>query len=518
MKKELLKFASSVGLATLISRILGYIRDGVVAYAFGANFLADSFYAAFRISNLFRRLLGEGALSASFVPVFGQYLVKNSEQETKKFFQTIFTTLLIVLIVICALGVIFAPQLTKLITWGFTTFPGKLELTVQLTRIMFPFLLFISMAALLMGVLNSLKVFFIPAISPAFLSISEIGCVFIVLPFIHSEQRILALAVSVVVGGMGQFIIQLIALIKKGIKPVWKFSLSHPGQKQVMLLMLPAMIGLSVDQINTFVDTICASFLQQGSITALYYSNRIMQLPLAIFGISLASVCLPNMSKSVAKNDIPQLKETLNYSLRIMILAILPATVGLIVLNKPIIQLLFERGRFDSFATLITASSLMFYSLGLIAYSGVKIIANCFYAFQDTKTPLKIGYVAMIVNITLNIILMRPLGVGGLALATAISSWINIILLAYFLRKKIGFLGLKSIFGAVGKIFIASIIMGVAAYYLAFFVFVSYIFLQVLASIACAAVIYVLMLKVFKLKELTDILQMARKETIAGNE
>lgn len=518
MSKEIIRQASTVSSATLVSRVLGYIRDCAVAYAFGAHFLADAFYAAFRISNLLRRLLGEGALSASFVPVFSGYLVKGSDKETKKFFSVIFTTLLILLVIICVLGIIFAPALTKLLTWGFADEPGKLELTVKLTRIMFPFMLFISLAALLTGVLNSLKVFFSPAVAPAFLSVSEITCVFAVLPFVSTEMQIVVLAASVVAGGVGQFLFQLIVLIKKGMKPVFKLSLDHPGQKVVARLMVPAMLGLSVDQINTFVDTICASFLQQGSITSLYYSNRVMQLPLALFGISLASVCLPSMSRSVAKNDIGSVKKTLNYSLRLMLLAVLPATIGLMVLSGPIIKLLFERGAFDSTATALTASCLFFYSIGLIAYSGVKILANSFYAFQDTKMPLKIAYVSMVINIILNVILMRPLGVGGLALATAISSWINMTLLFYFLRKKLGLLDIKKTLPSIWKIILASVMMGLCAYFLSSFVFVGNIFAQVLATIACAVGLYAVLLKFFRLKELSEILSMTGKDRVAGNE
>ena len=518
MSRELIRSVRSAGSATLISRLLGYFRDSAVAYAFGAHNVADAFYAAFRISNLFRRLLGEGSLASSFVPVFSEYIVKGDQKETKRFFNVIFTTLFAVLLVLCALGIIFAPQITRLITWGFAGEPDKMELTVSLTRVMFPFMLFISLAALLTGVLNSLKKFFVPAVSPAFLSASEILCIFAVIPFLRPELRIVALAYSVVAGGAGQFFIQLLAVIKKDIRPHVDFDAAHPGQKKVFRLMLPAMIGLSVDQINSFVDTVCASFLAGGSITALYYSNRIMQLPLALFGISVSSVSLPALSRSAASGDTRGMKETVNYSLRIMSLAVAPAMVGLCLLAEPVIKMLFERGNFDSYATRITAACLFFYSFGLLAFAGVKIAANCFYAMQDTKTPLKAAYICMMINVVLNILLMRPFGVGGLAMATSISSWINFVILIIFLRRRIGPLGLMKNAASFLKISAASAVMGVAAYSAYYGVFAESLYLGLPVTILLSVGIYFLLLHVFKLKELPDVVGMISNENTAGNE
>jgi len=464
------KLARSAGIftgATMLSRILGYARDSMVATFFGAGAAADAFYAAFRISNLFRRLLGEGALSASFIPVFSEYAETRGHAETQEFLNIMFTTLLCVLATLTTLGMIFAPQITRLIAMGFERTPERFALTVTLTRYMFPFLLFISLAALITGVLNSFHSFFLPALAPACLSVAEIGYILALAPLLTADKAAIGLAIAVTIGGFSQFFIHIPALWQQGYTLRLRWNPRHPGASRVAKLMVPATLGISVDQIDAFVDTICASFLAEGSVTALYYANRVMQLPLALFGIALSQVSLPAMAASVARNDTRGVKETLNFALRLTLFMILPAMAGLIVLGKPIVEVLFQHGKFSAQATLMTNWALLFFSLGLFAYAAVKILASAFYAYQNTRIPVIIAACCVGLNVTMDLILMRPMGVGGLALSTATASWVNMVFLYIMLRRKIGLLGgrrilvtlLKSSIGCAGMVVFCLFIM-----------------------------------------------------------
>ncbi|MBN1824008.1 MAG: murein biosynthesis integral membrane protein MurJ [Endomicrobiales bacterium] len=511
-REKLTKSASRVAVGTMISRILGYLRDMLVAHAFGAGMFADAFYAAYRIPNLLRRLLGEGSLSASFIPVLSEYLHTKSKEETQKLINVVLTGLTIILVVLTALGIIFAPQIVHLIAWGFTDDPEKLELTITLTRLMFPFMLFICLAALVLGILNTLNSFFIPAISSASLSVSEITYILALAPMFAPGDQIKGLAISVIVGGLGQFAVQWPKMASMGWKLGWKMDFKHPGLKQIMVLMVPAMLGLSVDQINAFVDTICASFLELGSITALYYSNRLMQLPLAIFGLALSSAALPAMSKSAAVKDLSAVKDTLNYSIRLVVFIMLPSAVGLMIVGLPVISLLFERGNFDRTASLMTNSALFYYSLGLPAYAVTKIFASAFYSLKDTKTPVKAAAVAVALHVILNIALMWPMRVGGLALATAVSSCVNFSILAVILRKRIGALGLRRIGVTFVKSLAASAAMGAFAWWSAFILFRDHLLLGVSTSIIGGLVVFFAVSAVLKIEERKPLLAIVLKK------
>ncbi|OGS46056.1 MAG: murein biosynthesis integral membrane protein MurJ [Elusimicrobia bacterium RIFOXYD2_FULL_34_15] len=512
-KKEskVTKYIGYVLTGTMFSRILGYLRDMLVGWLFGAGLYADAFYAAQRIPNLFRRLLGEGSLSSSFVPVFTDYISTKDEEESKKLFSVVFTTLLFTLLVVTLIGIVFAPQLTRIIAYGFEKNPDKLALTISLTRLMFPALLFACIAAFLLAVLNSLKSFFIPAVSPAVLSVAEIVFILGIARFILKESQIKGLAIAVLVGGLLQFLIMMPSIKKHGFsfKPILNFN--HPGLKQIFYLMIPAMWGISIDQVNAFIDTIFASFLKEGSVTALYYSNRVMQLPLALFGIAVASVSLPLMSASVSKKNIDDMKDMLAFSIKISSLAIFPSLMGLIILGKPMIKLLFEHGRFDSNATLITNSALFFYALGLPAFGYVKIFAGGFYSLKETRIPVKVATLCMITNVFLNAILMRPLGVGGLALATSISSWLNASLLYMFLRKRIGSFGSRKIFFSLVKITVATLTMGLVCYILSNYVFSS-LALNVFGTIIISFLTYLFMTKLLKIKEMKSVMSVLKRE------
>lgn len=543
MKKEgkITRSVAGVSVSTLASRILGYLRDMLIANFFGAGLVADAFFVAYRIPNLLRRLLGEGALSASFIPVFTEYLTTKPKEEAQRLVRISGLLLLAILSILTILGIVFAPIIVRVIAPGFIKDPEKLSLTITLTRILFPFMIAIGMAALALGILNSLHRFIIPALAPCLLSISEIFFILFISPLM--ERPIIGLVFGVLVGGFAQFFFQIPSLVRRGfvipagksssnprlklmdypqnllkkLSVLWKrwiSILNHPGVKRIGLLMLPATLGLSVSQVNTFVDTICATMLREGSVTALYYANRLMQLPLALFGIAIATVALPMMSRSMAATNMEELKDTLSLSLRMIMFTIIPASLGLMILGSPIISLLFERGRFTSQATQATSWALLFYSTGIVAYAGVKVVASAFYSMQDTRTPVRIASIAMVANIVLNLILMRILDVGGLAFATAIASFINLLILLYYLRKRIGRLGGKKVLRSLAKILLATSAMGIACIYFSRLLGQINKLTQVAGTILISVIIYILVTHLLRCDEIKYVWKIiTRKES-----
>ncbi|MDD5259721.1 MAG: murein biosynthesis integral membrane protein MurJ [bacterium] len=462
MSTKIAKSIGTVSGATLLSRVLGYVRDMVVASRFGNGWAADAFYLAFRIPNVLRDLLGEGSLSSGFIPVFSECLVKKGKNEAATLYSACLGILLVILSGVTLLGMIFAPAVVRLIAWGWWNKPDQLALAIKLTRIMFPFIAFISLSALAMGALNSLQVFFIPAAAPMMLSVFEIAAVLWLVPLM--KVPIEGLAWGVLLGGLFQFLWQVPYLAKNGFLHRIIFRIT-PLVRKIGILMIPVAIGSGVRQLNVLIDQVCASFLQDGSIMALYYANRLYQLPLALFGLSIVTVALPAMSLSAAKKDLDQLKHTFSLSIRMTMFTLIPSTIGLIVLGQPIIRLLFEHGSFNAQGTALTALALAFYALGLIFFAGAKIGASAFYALQDTKTPVKIAIAAMVLNTVLNIILMKFLRVGGLALATSISAAFNMAALVYILRQRIGALGASRIWASMQKVLLAAAAMGVVCFF-----------------------------------------------------
>jgi putative peptidoglycan lipid II flippase len=338
---------------------------------------------------------------------------------------------------------------------------------------------------------------------------SEIFYMLAIAPVLISQNQIKGLAISVIAGGALHFFIQYPKLKSLGWSLGFQIDLKHPALKRIFLLMIPSIIGLSVDQINSFIDTICASFLEGGAITALYYSNRLMQLPLAIFGLALASASLPALSKAFVQKEYADFKNSLNYSIRLNLFALIPAAAGLMVIGFEIVRLLFERGRFDTAASVITNNALFYYSLGLPAYSSSKIFANAFYAFQDTKTPVKIAAWAMVVHVILCVVLMRSMGVGGLAFATSAASYFNSFLLAVCLKKRIGALGFRQIFFSSLKTFFAAVCSGIAAWYS---VKISgNLFIAVPFAIAGSLIVFLIAAKFLKSEELNIFVNILKK-------
>jgi putative peptidoglycan lipid II flippase len=460
-QRTIARAAGIVGGATLLSRVFGFLRDMIVAQFFGAGTATDAFFVAFRIPNLLRRLVGEGALTASFIPVYTEYIAQRPPEEGREFVRAAFWVLTFFLLVLTAAGILLAPWIVRILAYGFSQDPEKLELTVFLTRLMFPYIFFIGLVALAMGILNSWKHFLAPALAPVLLNVAIILCVLLFYPLF--AEPVLALAAGVLLGGIAQLAFQWPFLRKKGIVLGFRFAPGHPGVKRVAALMAPSILGLAVTQLNVLVSTFLASYLPEGSISFLYYADRLLEFPMGVFAIAVATAVLPVMSEQAAKNDLGNLRETLSFALRLVFFVTLPAMVGLIVLRQPILNLLFQRGAFTAHATEMTAQALLYYSLGLVGFAGVRIVVPAFYSLQDTKTPVKIAFAALAANAGLGAVLMQPLKHGGLALATSLAAGLNFFLLVFFLRKKMGKIGLRKISRSFLQSLAASLLMGVVA-------------------------------------------------------
>jgi putative peptidoglycan lipid II flippase len=457
-KSQVIKAASVVGAATLLSRILGYIRDAVIAWYFGAGLNSDAFIAAFRIPNLLRKLIGEGSISNAFVPVLTDYLTKDGKDEAFRLARSALGVMSIILVVVSICGILLSPLIVKIIAPGFIDSPGKISLTIVLTRIMFPYIFFIGLVALCMGILNVFGHFATPALAPVLLNLAMILSVFFLCP--HFAQPVLGLAVGVMIGGVLQLAFQLPAMFRKKILLRRKTKIWHPGLKMIGKLMLPVIFGGAVYQINTLVDQLLGSLLKEGTITYLYFADRLVQFPLGIFAIAAATAVLPSLSRQAATNDVDALKDTFSYSVRLTLFLTIPSMVGLIILREPIIALLFQRGEFSLQAAQLTAGALLYYAIGLWAFSAVRIVAATFFALKDTRTPMMMATVSVLANIVLGIVLMGPLEHGGLALATSLASALNLGLLVYALRRKLGALGWRRIAQSACKTLGNAAIMG----------------------------------------------------------
>jgi putative peptidoglycan lipid II flippase len=429
------KAAGLISVATFSSRVLGFIRDMVLARLFGATAAADAFFVAYRIPNLLRELFAEGSMSSAFIPVFTDYHTRRAKRDAVDLASTMFTVLATILTVITLLGILFAPMIVWLLAPGFHDEPAKLSMTTLLTRIMFPYLLFISLAALAMGILNSLRSFAAPAFSPVMFNICIITCAYLLSPLL--DQPILGVAIGVVIGGVTQLVMQLPGLRGRGFLFRWRFDFGHPGVRRIGRLIVPSLLGLSVTQVNITVSTILASFFAGGP-TYLFYGMRLIQFPLGIFGVALATAILPTLSAQAARGAMGELRVTFGLGLRMILFIILPAMVGLILLRRPIVHLFFEHGTFTAADTTATALAVLCYAVGLWSFAGVRIIVAAFYSLQDTTTPAVAAATAVVANLVLSLLLMQPLKHAGLALATAVASMINGALLVVVLNRRLG--------------------------------------------------------------------------------
>lgn len=456
--RSVVKAAGVIGAATFSSRILGFIRDMVLANLFGATPAADAFFVAYRVPNLLRELFAEGSMSSAFIPVFTEYQTQKSKRDAWELASAAFTTLLTIVTGITILGIILASGIVWLLAPGFHDDPAKLGMTTLLTRIMFPYLTFISLAALAMGILNSMRAFAAPAFSPVFFNICIIGCVFFLSPMM--SEPILGVAIGVVAGGMAQFIMQLPGLRLRGMLFGFRFAPGHPGVRRIGKLMVPSLLGLSVTQINITVSTILASFFAGGP-TYLFYGMRLIQFPLGIFGVALATAILPTLSAQAARGNLNELRKTLGFGLRMILCIILPAMLGLMLLRQPIIHLFFEHGTFTAHDTAETALAVLCYSAGLWAFGGVRIIVSAFYSLQDTRTPAIAAAIAVAANLVFSLLLMSSLGAAGLALATALAAMVNGGILIAVLNRRLGGVDWISVGRSLLRVLAASVPMGV---------------------------------------------------------
>jgi putative peptidoglycan lipid II flippase len=457
------KAAGIVGAATMISRVFGLVRDMIIAAFFGASWMTDAFWIAFRIPNMLRRLLGEGSLTISFVPVFTEYLEKKSKEEAIELAQNVFTILSVILAVVSVVGILASPIIVGILAPGFIADPHKFGLTVFLNQLMFPYIFFISLVALCMGILNSFRHFTAPALSPVMLNIAMIASAFFLRPFF--TEPITALAVGVLIGGVLQLAMQWPFLIKYGFKLKFRFNFQHPGIKQIGQLFLPAILGAGVSTINVaVVGMILASLLPSGSVTYLFYADRVMELPLGVFAIAIGTASLPSFSKHVAAGQIDELKSSISFSLRLILFLTIPAMVALIALNLPIISVLFQRGAFDARAAQSTGQALLCYALGLWAFSVLRVFVSSFYSLQDAKWPLKAAVITLIVNVLASLILMQPLKHNGIALAGSIAASVNVLVLAFVLKNKIGIYLDRAFFISIFKIVVSALVMLLAVF------------------------------------------------------
>ena len=466
-KRQILKSASIISIITVASRILGYIRDQRLTLLLGTTGLADSFVLAYRIPNVLRRLVGEGSMTASFIPVFTDYMRNRTKEETWAFANCLFWTFCVVLSAITVLGVIFSPLFVRFFSL-FGSNQNQMQ-AIYLNRLIFPYILFIGMAALAMALLNSFHIFGMPAATPILLNISFI--VFSVAAvWKHFSSPAAALAVGVLVGGIFQFFLQVPQLVKRGMSFRFAVSFTDPGVRRVAKLMVPGFIGIGIAQINLLVDTIFANakIMPQGSLISLYVADRVTELVLGGYAIAVATAILPMMSHQASAGDFEAMKKTFLFALRIVSFITIPAAVGLVILREPIVQVLFQHGMFVAESTRLTARALLYYSIGLPAFAAVKLIVPAFYSTQDTRTPVRVAVLSMLANILLNVIFLfyffAKLKNGGPALASALAGYFNVFTLFTIFRLRFGRLGTREIAASLGKIAVCASVMGVVCW------------------------------------------------------
>lgn len=469
---RLLRSGAVVGAMTMISRVLGLIRDVVFANYFLIGGAMDAFMAAFRIPNLMRRLFAEGAFSLAFIPVLSEYKATRSKEDLKRLIDHVAGTLSTILLVITVIGILIAPWIIMTITPGFNTNPdARPDLAAQLLRITFPYILFISLSAFISSILNTFKQFAIPAFTPVLLNVVLIICAVWIAPYF--EDPVEALAWGVFFGGIAQLLFQVPALMKLGLFPRFSLSRGHKGVKKIMTLMVPALFGSSVAQVNLLINTAIASLLGTGSITWLYYSDRFVELPLALIGVAIGVVILPKLAGNHANKEQKAFSSTLGWAARLSLLAALPAMLGLMLLATPILATVIDNGVNGWHDVEMSSRSLMTYAFGLPAFILVKVLVPGFYSRQNTKTPVKIGIIAVFANILLSLCIVYPwyqLGYlaphAGLALATALAGYINAGLLIYTLKTQNIYQSQGGNIKHLVQIIIATIIMGLAIWWL----------------------------------------------------
>ena len=472
-QEKIVRSAGVVSAAVLTSRISGLLREIVMARLFGAGQAYDAFLLGFRIPNLTRDLFAEGALSSAFVPTFTDYLTTKGKREAAVLANLVATAIIVVVGSLCVLGIIFSPALVRLLASGFEKVPGKFEMAVTMTRIMFPFLLFVALAAQAMGILNACGIFGVPAMASTFFNLGSVTFGIVLGFWAASWLRITpieGMAYGVVLGGILQMAWQLPSLRKAGFSIRLQHDWSHPGLRHILQLMGPAILGNAAVQINVMVNTNLASSIfdpvrgYDGAVSWLGYSFRFMQLPLGLFGVAMASATLPAISESAALGKLDEFRRTLSQSLTTVFLLTLPSSVGLIVLGEPMVGLIYEGGKFRPYDTHQTAIALSYYAIGLGGYSALKVLTPAFYALHDARTPMYVSLASVMINFTVAYAMVRTgtLGHAGLALATSSVAWFGFICLLLILRRKIGGIYGRNLFKGIAEITLAAVGMGLA--------------------------------------------------------
>lgn len=433
-RRGLMRSGLVVSAMTMLSRVMGLVRDVVVATFLGAGNGSDAFFVAFKIPNFLRRLFAEGAFNQAFVPVLSEYSTQRTKQEIRELLNAVAGSLTALLALITALAMLGAPWLVWLFAPGFGRDPEKLALTADMLRLTFPYLLLISLTAFSGSVLNTWNRFAVPAFTPVLLNISLIGAALLLMPLM--EEPAMALAWGVLIAGAAQLAFQVPFLLRLGLLPTPWPNFAHDGVKRILKLMVPALFGVSVSQINLLLDTVLASLLAAGSVSWLYYSDRLVELPLGVFGVAIGTIILPALSKRHTEQSTEHFSAMLDWAIRVVLLLGVPAALALAVLAEPFLITLFHYGAMTDNDIQMAAMSLRAYAFGLVAFMLIKVLAPGFFARQDTKTPVKVGIIAMVANMVFNLLLIWPLAHAGLALATALSAFLNAGLLGYLLYRQ----------------------------------------------------------------------------------
>ena len=463
--EHLARSAGVTGAATLASRILGLARDQVLAALFGAGNDMDAFVVAFRIPNLVRDLFAEGAMSSAFVPTFTRYLTLHGRHDAWRLGNNVLNALLLVTGALVVIGMLFAEPLVTLYAGQYANVPGKLALTVRMTRVMLPFLTTVAVAAAAMGMLNSLHHYFWPALAPAMFNVATIACAFALVPLMPliGQPRIMAIAIGALVGGVGQVATQWPSLRREGFRYQPILDPADPGLRQVLLLMGPGTLGLAATQINIFVNTLLATSQGTGAVSWLTYAFRLMYLPIGLFGVSIGTAVLPAVSRHAAAHDEAGIRDTLSRGLAMMLIVNVPATLGLIALATPIVRVLFERGHFLPADTVATAAAVRWYAVGLVGYSAARIASPAFYALGRSRVPVFVSVGTIALNMALSITLVRAMGFIGLALATSIAALGNGAALVWCLRQRLDGGEGRRLMAVLVKVTCAATLMAFAA-------------------------------------------------------
>jgi putative peptidoglycan lipid II flippase len=463
---SLARSAASAGAATLTSRLLGLVREQVLASLFGAGDAMDAYLLAFRIPFLMRDLFAEGAMSAAFVPTFTHRLARSGRADAWRLANNVITALLLATGLVVAAGLLFAHPIVAAVARDYASIPGKLELTTLLARIMLPMLVFIALAAACMGMLNSLHHFFVPALSPATFNVVTIASAFTLVPLMprFGLAPIAGIAIGALLGTVAQVAIQWRPLRREGFRYRPLLDWRDEGLGRVLVLMGPGTVGLAATQVNAFVNTILATSQGTGAVSWLNFAFRLMYLPVGIFGVSIATAVLPAVSRLSAHHDDDGVRDAVTGGMSLMLMLNVPATIGLVVLASPIVRLIFERHAFTAADTAATAAALQYYAIGLVGYSIVRIVSPAFYALGQSRTPIAISVATMAVNAALSIVLVRFLGFTGLALGTSIAAIFNALVLLVALRRRLRGLNEGRLAGSLARILVASALMGIAAF------------------------------------------------------